>query len=224
MCVALATERFADRRAAGRLLAERLTRYAGEEDVVVLALPRGGVPVGFEVARALEAPLDVFMVRKLGVPGHDELAMGAIATGGTRILNQQLISSLDIPGEWIEAVDARERREMERRERAYRGDRPPPDLTDRKVILVDDGLATGSTMVAAVRAVRQSDPERVIVAVPVAPPETIASLREEADEVITVLAPSGFGGVGVWYEDFSQTTDQEVIVLLDRTRRVPGNA
>jgi putative phosphoribosyl transferase len=216
-------ERFADRRAAGRRLADRLNRYTGEEDVVVLALPRGGVPVGFEVARELKAPFDVFPVRKLGVPGHDELAMGAIATGGTRILNHQLISSLEIPREWIEAVDARERRELERSERAYRGDRPPPDLTDRQVILVDDGLATGSTMVAAVRAVRQSDPKRVIVAVPVAPPETIDALRQEADEVITVLAPSGFGGVGVWYQDFSQTTDQEVIALLKRTRGVSGN-
>jgi putative phosphoribosyl transferase len=174
--MATATQ-FRNRAEAGRLLAERLRAYAGRDDVVVLGLPRGGVPVAFEIARALDAPLDVFLVRKLGVPGHEELALGAIATGGTRVLNERLVESLGIPREWIEAIDAKEMRELERRERAYRGDRPPPDLTGRTVILVDDGLATGSTMLAAVQAVRQDEPERVVVAVPVAPAEVCAALR-----------------------------------------------
>jgi erythromycin esterase-like protein/predicted phosphoribosyltransferase len=217
--VAIAT--LTDRAQAGRLLAERLRKYAGREDVVVLGLPRGGVPVAFELARALGAPLDVFLVRKLGVPGHEELALGAIATGGTRVLNEQLVNSLDMPREWVEAIDAKEMRELERRERVYRGDRPPPDLTDRVVILVDDGLATGSTMVAAVRAVRQDNPERVVVAVPVAPPEACAALREEADEVHCLHTPARFGSVGAWYADFRQTTDEEVIALLARARRPP---
>jgi erythromycin esterase-like protein/predicted phosphoribosyltransferase len=212
---------FRDRANAGRLLAERLRRYADQNDVVVLGLPRGGVPVAFEIAQELNAPLDVFLVRKLGAPGHEELAIGAIATGGTRVLNQEVIDSLRIPREWIEAIDAKEMRELERRERAYRGDRPPPDLTGRTVILVDDGLATGSTMLAAVRAVRQDAPKRVIVAVPVAPPGVDEMLREEADEVVTVLTPAAFGSVGTWYEDFSQTTDEEVRRLLERARRPP---
>jgi erythromycin esterase-like protein/predicted phosphoribosyltransferase len=212
---------FRDRAEAGRLLAERLRGYAGRDDVVVLGLPRGGVPVAFEIAQALGAPLDVFTVRKLGVPGHEELALGAIATGGTRVLNGELIESLGIPREWVEAIDAKEMRELERRERAYRGDRPPPDFTGRVVILVDDGLATGSTMMAAIDAVRRDGPEAVVVAVPVAPPEVCEALRREADEVVCLQAPADFGSVGAWYADFSQTTDADVIELLERARRPP---
>jgi predicted phosphoribosyltransferase len=169
--------RFKDRRDAGRQLAEKLRGYAGRDDVLVLALPRGGVPVAAEVARALEAPLDVFLVRKLGVPGHEELAMGAVASGGTRVLNPQLMDALDIPDEVMEAIDARERRELDRRQRAYRGERPPPDVEGRTVILVDDGLATGSTMHAAVQAVRRDRPARVVVAVPVADPTVCEAMR-----------------------------------------------
>jgi erythromycin esterase-like protein/predicted phosphoribosyltransferase len=217
-------EPFRDRAQAGRLLAERLRRYSDAADPLVLALPRGGVPVAFEVARELDAPLDVFLVRKLGAPGHEELAIGAIATGGTRVLNRELIEALQVPPEWVEAIDAKEMRELERRERAYRGDRPPPDLMGRTVILVDDGLATGSTMVAAVQAARQDDPERVVVAVPVAPPAVDAILREHADDVVVVQSPDPFGAVGAWYEDFSEVTDEEVVELLGRARRpeLPG--
>lgn len=213
------TQRFRDRTQAGWLLAERLGAYAGRDDVVVLGLPRGGVPVAFEVARALDAPLDVFLVRKLGVPGHEELALGAIATGGTRVLNTRVIEAARIPVQTIEAIDAREMRELQRRERAYRGDRPPPDLTGRTVILVDDGLATGSTMWAAVRAVLQDEPARVVVAVPVADPGVCDGLRAEADEVICLITPQPLYAVGAWYEDFSQTSDEEVRVLLERARR-----
>jgi erythromycin esterase-like protein/predicted phosphoribosyltransferase len=211
--------RFANRTEAGRLLAELLRRYAGRDDVMVLALPRGGVPVAFEVARALDAPLDVFLVRKLGVPGHQELALGAIATGGTRVVNRQLIESLGLPSEAVEAVAARELQELQRRERAYRGDRPPPDLSGRTVILVDDGLATGSTMLAAIHAVRRDEPARVVVAVPVAAPEVCDALRAEADEAICLFTPTPFRAVGVWYEDFTQVTDEEVRDLLQRARR-----
>jgi erythromycin esterase-like protein/predicted phosphoribosyltransferase len=222
--MATVAQRFRNRAEAGRLLAERLSEYAGRDAVVVLALPRGGVPVAFEVARALDAPLDVFLVRKLGVPGHEELALGAIATGGTRVLNKQLIESLNLPVEWIEAIDAKERRELERRERAYREGRPPPELAGRTVILVDDGLATGSTMWAAVNAVRQEDPARVVVAVPVADPDVCSALRKVADEVVCVSTPKPFHSVGVWYEDFSQTSDDEVRALLARARRPPASA
>ena len=177
------------------------------------------MPVAFEVARALDAPLDVFLVRKLGVPGHEEFALGAIASGGIRVVNRQLVDSLDLPPEWIEAIEAKELRELERRERAYRGDRPPPDVTGRTVILVDDGLATGSTMLAAVEAVRQDDPARLVVAVPVAAPEACEALRAVADEVVCVLTPQPFYAVGAWYEDFSQTSDdEEVRALLERAR------
>jgi erythromycin esterase-like protein/predicted phosphoribosyltransferase len=214
-------ERFRDRTHAGRLLAERLREYAGRDDVIVLGLPRGGVPVAYEIARALGAPLDVFVVRKLGVPGHEELALGAIATGGTRVLNRQVVESLEIPAELIEAVDAREMRELERRESTYRGERPPPELAGRTVILVDDGLATGSTMWAAVHAVRQEGAARVVVAVPVADPDVCAALRSEADEVVCLLTPKPLQAVGLWYEDFSQTTDDEVRELLRKAGGPP---
>jgi predicted phosphoribosyltransferase len=212
-------ERFRDRREAGALLGARLRRYAGREDVVVLGLPRGGVPVAFEIARALAAPLDVFLVRKLGVPGHEELAFGAIATGGTRVVNRRVIHALAIPAEVVAEIDERERRELERRERAYRGDRPPPVLTGRTVILVDDGLATGSTMWAAVHAARQEDPATVVVAVPVGAPETCAALSRAADEVVCLMAPEPFGAVSAWYEDFAQVGDEEVGRLLASARR-----
>jgi erythromycin esterase-like protein/predicted phosphoribosyltransferase len=219
--VATSVQPFRDRTDAGRVLARRLRHYAGRADVIVLGLPRGGVPVAYEVARELGAPLDVFLVRKLGVPEHEELALGAIATGGTRVLNTELIARLDLPAEWIEAIDARERRELERRERAYRGERPPPDLTGRTVILVDDGLATGSTMLAAVQAAREDDPARVVVAVPVADPGICAGLEAVADEVVCAMTPRPLRAVGAWYEDFSQTTDDEVRELLERARRPP---
>jgi erythromycin esterase-like protein/predicted phosphoribosyltransferase len=215
-------QRFRDRRHAGRLLAERLTDYAGRDDVVVLGLPRGGVPVAYEIARALDAPLDVFLVRKLGVPGHEEYALGAIATGGIRVLNTQLIESLNLPAEWIEAIDAKERRELQRREEAYRGDRPPPDVAGRTVIVVDDGLATGSTMLAALHAVRADEPARVVAAAPAGDPAVCEALRSAADDVVCALTPRPFQAVGAWYEDFSQTSDDEVRALLEQSRRPPA--
>jgi putative phosphoribosyl transferase len=205
---------FLDRRDAGRQLAGELKRYAGDPSVLVLALPRGGVPVAYEVARALQAPLDVFVVRKLGVPGHRELAMGAIASGGLRVLNPDVIDALGITPGMIEAVAARELVELERQQRTYRGDAPFPELAGRTVIVVDDGLATGSTMRAAVRALRQSNPGRIIVAVPVAAQETARSLRQEA-EVVCPSTPPDFHAVSMWYEDFSQTSDEEVRNLLE---------
>ena len=214
---------FRDRGEAGRLLATQLAAYAGRPDMLVLALPRGGVPVGFEVARALGAPLDVFVVRKLGVPGHEELAMGAIATGGVRILNEELVRALGIPDHLIEAVAATEQEELARRERLYRGNRPPPDVRGRTVILVDDGLATGATMQAAINALRQQQPARIVVAVPIAAPETCDHLKTEADDVVCAVTPEPFYAVGLWYEDFSQTTDDEVRDLLARSVQ-PGRA
>lgn len=209
--------RFRDRREAGRLLAAKLAAtYANRADVLVLALPRGGVPVAYEVARTLRAPLDVFLVRKLGVPGHEELAMGAVASGGVRVLNHDIVRALRIPDELIDAVTTREQAELARRERLYRGDRPPPDVRGRTVVLVDDGLATGATMVAAVQALRQQHPARVVVAVPVAPPETCEQLRTEVDEVVCAFTPEPFRAVGLWYEDFTPTTDAEVRDLLAR--------
>lgn len=205
---------YADRRAAGRELAAELRQYAGRDDVLVLALPRGGVPVAFEVASSLEAPLDVFLVRKLGTPGHRELAMGAIASGGVRVLNEDVVHHLGIDAEQIEAVAREEQRELERREAAYRGGRELPSLQNRIVILVDDGLATGSTMRAAVQAVRQQQPARTIVAVPVGAPETCQELRELADEVVCTRTPTPFSAVGQWYLNFDQTTDDEVRELL----------
>jgi erythromycin esterase-like protein/predicted phosphoribosyltransferase len=220
--MATTVTRFRNRTEAGRIVAERLREYAGRQDIVVLGLPRGGVPVAFEVAQALGAPLDVFLVRKLGVPGHEEYAFGALASGGIRVVDKALIERLGLPAEWIEAVDAKERRELERRERAYRGDRPPPDLTGRTVILVDDGLATGSTMLAAVHAVREDDPAKVVVAVPVADPDVCGRLEAVADEVVCALTPRPLRAIGVWYEDFSQTPDGEVRDLLARARRPPA--
>ena len=205
---------FRDRRDAGRRLAAELSDYADQSDVLVLALPRGGVPVAYEVARALHAQLDVFMVRKLGVPGYEELAMGAIATGGLRVLDQELLRMLDIPRDVIEHVTAIETSELERRERQYRGDRPPPDVRGRTVILIDDGLATGSTMRAAIAALKKEGAKRIVVAVPVAPPDTCEALRAQVDDVVCAVTPEPFRAVGLWYGDFSQTTDEEVRDLL----------
>jgi predicted phosphoribosyltransferase len=213
---------FANRREAGRILASLLMKYADRDDVLVLALPRGGVPVGFEVAQALRAPLDVFIVRKLGVPGHDELAMGAIATGGVRVLNDDVVISLELEPEVIDAVAAREEKELARRERIYRGARPAPDVRGRTVIVVDDGLATGSTMRAAVAALRKQGPARIVVAVPVAAPETCEEFKIEVDETVCAATPRMFNGVGRWYEDFSQTTDDEVHELLAQARTCVG--
>lgn len=205
---------FANRRAAGIVLADRLDRFARRDDVVVLALPRGGVPVAYEVALALGAPLDIFVVRKLGLPGHPELAMGAVASGGVRVLNDDVIGWYRIPAAAIEEVTRTERVELERRERAYRDGRSPVSIAGRTAILVDDGLATGSTMRAAVLAVRRLDPARVVVAVPVGARETCEALRESADEVVCAATPEPFYAVGSWYADFAQTTDEEVRRLL----------
>jgi len=208
---------FRNRRDAGRVLAAYLAHYANRPDVLVLALPRGGVPVAYEVANALGAPLDVFLVRKLGVPGHEELAMGAVATGGVRVLNERVVGGLGIPDDVIDAVVAREEQELRRRERLYRGDRLPPDVRGRTVILVDDGLATGATMLAAVRALRQQQPARIVVAVPAGSPDTCAQLRSESDDVVCAITPEPFSAVGRWYEDFAQTSDDEVRALLARS-------
>jgi predicted phosphoribosyltransferase len=210
---------FQDRVEAGRLLAARLSALANRNDVVVLALPRGGVPVGAEIARALGAPLDVFVVRKLGVPGHEELAMGALASGGVRLLNDDVVQHLDIPASAIDTVTKYEQHELERRERAYRDDRPPLALAGKTVLLVDDGLATGSTMRAAVAAVRQQQPSKIVVAVPVGATSTCASLGEDADEVVCLRQPEPFIAVGLWYRDFSQTSDDEVRELLGGVKK-----
>jgi predicted phosphoribosyltransferase len=207
---------FRDRREAGRLLAEKLSVYANRPDVIVLALPRGGVPVAYEVARALNVPLDVFPVRKLGVPGHDELAMGAIAPGGVRILNDEVVRALGIPDYSIDAVAAKEQQELTRRERLYRGDRPPPEVRGKTVLLVDDGLATGATMLAAIKALRQQEAGRIVVAVPIASPETCDQMRGHVDDIICAVTPEPFYAVGLWYENFSQTSDEEVRDLLAR--------
>jgi putative phosphoribosyl transferase len=201
---------------AGRLLADALQSYAGGSDVLILALPRGGVPVAFEVARKLNVPLDLMLVRKLGVPGQRELAMGALASGGSKVMNQELVESLRLSEATLQAVINEEEQELERRERAYRGNRPPPDVQDRRVILVDDGLATGATMRVAIAALRQQQPARIIVAIPVAPSSTVEKLRQEADEVFCLATPEPFFAIGRWYVDFSQTSDEEVHDLLDQ--------
>jgi predicted phosphoribosyltransferase len=207
---------FADRAEAGQLLAQQLQHYAGRDDVIVLGLPRGGVPVAYEVARALRVPLDVFIVRKLGVPGFEELAAGAIASGGVRVLNDDVMRSLPHADAIIEAVTEREKAELERREQSYRDGRPAPQLRDRIVVLVDDGLATGATMRAAVKALRQTGAARIVVAVPVGPPETCREMADEADEAVCATAPEFFHAVGQYYNDFAQTTDDEVRDLLAR--------
>jgi putative phosphoribosyl transferase len=208
--------RFRDREHAGRVLGERLRRYAGRENLLVLGLPRGGVPVAFEVARALDAPLDVFVVRKLGVPGHEELAMGALASGGVRVLSNDLIERLGIDDQAIARAVAAESAELERREHAYRGERGPVETAGKTVILVDDGLATGATMRAAANAVRAQGPERLVVAVPVAAAQTCEELRDEVDEIECAFTPDPFAAVGLWYDDFAPTGDEEVRRLLAR--------
>jgi putative phosphoribosyl transferase len=211
---------FRDREYAGVELAARLSRYAHDPKVVVLGLPRGGVPVAYQVARILEAPLDIFVVRKLGVPGHRELAMGAIAIGGVQVLNPDVIAALRISEAQIAAVSAQEQKELERQQRAYRGDLPFPDLAGRILIVVDDGLATGSTMRAAVKALRLMQPERIVVAAPVAASETCRGLAAEADEVVCESTPESFHAVSMWYQEFSQTTDDEVRSLLEASAHV----
>jgi putative phosphoribosyl transferase len=207
---------FSNRTEAGQVLAEKLRNYADRDDVVVLGLPRGGVPVAFEVARRLQLPLDVFIVRKLGVPGFEELAVGAIASGGVRVLNEDVMRSLPNADEIIESVTARETAELERREQSYRDGRPAPELQNRTVILVDDGLATGATMRAAVKALRERGVAKIVVAVPVGPPDTCREFEDVADETVCATAPEFFQAVGQYYEDFSQTSDEEVRELLAR--------
>jgi len=209
---------FRNRIEAGQLLAGKLMRYANQPNVIVLGLPRGGVPVAFEVAKALRAPVDVFVVRKLGTPGHRELAMGAIATGGVRVLNEEVVGELGIPMEVIDAVTAEETQELKRRELAYRGSYSEPKVRGKTVILIDDGIATGSTMRAAVRALNAQHPARLIVAVPTAAGSAYRELRPEVDELVALMTPAPFHGVGEWYEDFSQTSDAEVTDLLERAR------
>jgi len=212
---------FIDRRDAGRVLASRLPKYRGRDDVVVLALPRGGVPVAYEVASALGVPMDVFLVRKLGTPGHRELAMGAIASGGVRVLNEDVVQWYGISDSAIERIAREEQEELERRERAYRGNRPAPDLTAKIVILIDDGLATGSTMRAAAQAMRAHRPARVVIAVPVGAPQTCAELAAVADEVICARMPEPFSAVGQWYLNFDQIDDDEVRELLQKSSAIP---
>lgn len=209
---------FRDRADAGRVLASRLAAYAGRSDVIVLALPRGGVPVAYEVARALGAPLDVFLVRKLGLPGHEELAMGAIASGGVRLINEEVVEAYNVTDAELDAVTAAEQRELDRREQAYRDGRPFPSLEGRTVILVDDGLATGATMRVAVMALRKESPARIVVAVPVAAAETCEEFRAIADDIVCAETPAPFYAVGLWYEDFAQTSDEEVHMLLRAAR------
>jgi predicted phosphoribosyltransferase len=210
---------FKDRRDAGRILAQDLSAYAGRSDVIVVALPRGGVPVAYEVALALSTPLDIFLVRKLGLPGHEELAVGAIASGGIRVLNEDIIHALYVPEEMINNVARHELRELQRREQLYRGERPALDVHDKTVILIDDGLATGASMRAAVAGLRAQQPARIVIAVPAAAPETCNAFEFKVDEIICSITPEPFLGVGRWYEDFSQITDEQVRALLDEATR-----
>jgi predicted phosphoribosyltransferase len=212
---------YRDRADAGATLAGLLGHYAGRDDLLVLGLPRGGVPVAYQVARALGAPLDVFLVRKLGVPGREELAMGAIASGGVRVVNRNLVEGLGIPAAMVERTVAAEQRELDRREHAYREERPPPEVKDKVVVLVDDGLATGSTMRAAIAAVRRLGPARLVVAVPTAPSVTCQELRHEADEVVCATTPARFRAVGLSYRQFPQVSDEEVRLFLRRARSTP---
>jgi len=215
----MSREMFRDRREAGRVLAESLASYAGRPDVLVLGLPRGGVPVAYEVARALGAPLDVFLVRKLGVPGHEELAFGALASGGVRILNRDVVEALRIRSQVVEAVTKMESTELGRRERQYRDDRPAPEVRDKTVILIDDGLATGASMRVAVVALKRLGPARIVVAVPVAARQTVAEMAKDVDEIVCARTPEPFHAVGLWYADFGQTSDAEVEDLLRRAGR-----
>jgi putative phosphoribosyl transferase len=207
---------FRDRTEAGQILASKLTKYQNKGDTVILALPRGGVPVAYEIGKSLRLPVDIFVVRKLGVPGHEELAMGAIASGGVRHINRDIVDQLHIDSKTIDAASRREEKEIERREGLYRGQRPPLDVRHKTVILVDDGLATGSTMRAAIAALRQHQPARIVVAVPAAAPQTCSEIADEVDEIICAATPEPFYAVGQWYQEFSQTTDDEVRELLAR--------
>lgn len=211
---------FRNREHAGRVLVSKLSQYARNDDAVLLALPRGGVVVAFEISQELQLPLDLFVVRKIGVPGHEELALGAIATGGVLILNESLKRMLGVSNDALRAVMERESRELDRRESTYRGGKPPLDLAGRVAILVDDGLATGSTMLAAIEAVRRRDANRVVAAVPVAPPDTCEKLKEKVDEIVCAVTPEQFYGVGQWYDDFSEVSDQQVKDLLQRASEV----
>ena len=215
---------FRNRREAGRLLAQRLSAYSGRSDVMVLALPRGGVPVAYEAARSLGVPLEVFVVRKLGMPGHEEFAIGAVASGGLVVRRPLLIEAYQIPDKLVDRIEAREKEELARRETLYGRGGSSPDVAGRTVILVDDGLATGSTMHAAVLALRKARPARIVVAVPVASPEAFEGLRAEADEVVALATPRHFRAVGQWYDDFRQTTDKEVVSLLELARYRPPPA
>lgn len=208
-------KRFSDRRAAGRDLAQKLLRHKAESDTIVLGLPRGGVPVAYEVALALKLPLDIWIVCKLGLPGQEELAIGAVASGGVRILNHDIIQTVGLSKSTIDKVTEQELAELKRREQQYRGNRPPLDVRNHTVILIDDGLATGASMLAAIHGLRTQTPARIIVAVPAAAPQAIEILRPEVDEAVFVIAPYEFKGVGYWYDDFSQTTDEEVQQLLN---------
>ena len=210
---------FRDRVEAGRALAHKLESYRGQEDVLVLALPRGGVPIAFEVSRAIEAPLDIYLVRKLGVPGHEELAIGAIASGGVRVLNHDVVYMTGIDEQGIDAIAEREQKEIERRERTYRDGRPAAEIAGKTIILIDDGLATGATMLAAARAIRKQRPAKLVVAVPVSSPEVCDYFRKEVDEIVCAEMPTPFQAVGLWYDDFTQTSDEEVRELLDRSAR-----
>jgi putative phosphoribosyl transferase len=215
----LQDRRFRDRTEAGQLLAQRLSKYVGRDDVVVLALPRGGVPVAAEIAKAIHAPLDVFLVRKIGVPGHEELAMGAVATGNVRVLHADLVHALQISESVIESATAKELQELARREGLYRAYPSAPDVRGKTVVLVDDGLATGATMHAAVAALKQHEPAHIVIAVPVAPSETCDEFRAEVDEVVCAETPESFEAVGLWFENFAQLTDDDVRAILENARQ-----